>query len=184
MDPQTALCPNAPDPLRGYYCDTVATDLTTLSQRIGTLKAPAKPNSFTRADFATAQSSIGLEIQDVANIRGAIAAYQTLFGTATTTGAVDAAQIALTIQAQLFSAAATTNVKTSGAWGAMVDLAEADPELSSVAALLAGAWALQKRHCVGQLGRPRPTERRRGQPSDDRGRADAGLQHGVRRAQH
>ena len=141
--PQTALCPNAPDPLRGYYCDTVATDLTTLSQRIGTLKAPAKPNSFTRADFATAQSSIGLEIQDVANIRGAIAAYQTLFGTATTTGAVDAAQIALTIQAQLFSAAATTNVKTSGAWGAMVDLAEADPELSSVAALLAGAWALQ-----------------------------------------
>ena len=143
--PSTPLCPTAPDPIRGYYCDTDATHLTTLAGRINTLTFDATKagNRYTQDDWNTAQNSIYYEIGDVANIRSAIADYQVLFGTSSIAGTVNATAIGDAVKAQINQATTTTtNAQLDNVIGALTDMASVIPDVGPEMTFISGAFSL------------------------------------------
>jgi hypothetical protein len=143
--PSKPLCPTAPDAIRGYYCDTDATQLETLAGRIDTLTFDAgKAGSrYTQDDWNTVQRSIYYEIGDVANIRSAIADYQALFGTSSIAGAVNATAIGDAVKAQIKqTTTTTTSAQLDNVVGALTDMASVISDVGPEMTFISGAFAL------------------------------------------
>jgi hypothetical protein len=142
--PSTPVCP-APDPIRGEYCDTDATHLTTLEQRVQGLRfdATMAGGRYAEDDWNTVQDSIDGEIDDVADIRSDIQDYQGLFGTASITGAVNATAIGNAIKTQITE---TTNIPTraqlDNVLSALTDMASVIPGIGPAMTFISGAFSL------------------------------------------
>jgi hypothetical protein len=139
-------CPNAPDPIRGYYCDTNASDIDTLyeeEQKLTYDPADGAANGYTAADFATAQNSLEWEALDAKGVRSSIAQYQTLFGTLTTTGAVDATTIGDKVTDEITRATAVpAQVNMLNVMSAATDMASVIPGVGQAMTFMSGVFSL------------------------------------------
>jgi hypothetical protein len=147
--PTNKLCPTAPDAIRGYYCTTNATALTTLLTRVSGLKFDSDTAGarYTQDEWNNAQDSIGDEIADVSNIRSSIADYQALFGTANLDGAVDAGTIGDAIKSAITTnATITTNpadARLAAILSALTDMVSiVGDEFGGAMTFLSGAFSL------------------------------------------
>jgi hypothetical protein len=144
--PKTKLCPTAPDVIRGYYCDTDATQMETFLNRVSNqlkFNATTANNRYAESDWDNVQETIENEIGDVSNLRAEIADYQGLFGTASIDGAVNAPAIGNAVQQAINTATTTTtNAGTENALSALTDMASVIPEIGPEMTFISGAFGL------------------------------------------
>jgi hypothetical protein len=144
--PKTPLCPNAPDAIRGDYCNTNATQLQTLLSRVSSLSfdADTAGSRYTSADWTKAQNSIEWEIGDVSNIRSAIADYENLFGTVGTTGVVDASTIGDSVKSAINTAATVpSDANLAAILSGLTDMASVIPEVAAPMTFVSGLFGME-----------------------------------------
>jgi hypothetical protein len=139
-------CPNAPDPIRGYYCDTNANDLETLYDELSHMTydaADGQANDYTAADFATVQNTLMWETLDAKGIRSAMAQYETLFGSVNAAGVVQAQSIADTVKGQLnVDNQASNTSHILGVISSVTDIASSIPGIGPAFTFTSGVFSL------------------------------------------
>lgn len=140
------LCTDAPDVLRGYYCNSTATLLTVLLDEISDQLEfdadLAAKNGYTEKDFETVQRALEAEVGNAAKIRAALDNYQSIFGTSDITAAFDAAPIGTAIKKAVGDSTQTTRAETLNVIGAMTSMAGAFPEISAPLTFISGSFSL------------------------------------------
>ena len=140
------LCPDAPDVLRGYYCNSDATLLTVLLQEISDQLQfdadLAAKNGYTEKDFETVQQALEAEVGNATKIRAAIGNYQSIFGTSDVKAAFDAAQIGDAIKKAVTDSTQTASAETLNVISAMTGMAAAFPEISAPLTFISGSFTL------------------------------------------
>ena len=129
ISPQNPLCTGAIDTVRSALCNNDETDLTNIATDVRGLSFDATEGStgnYTTTDFTNVQSVIVTEFTNASTIRSTIAEdYQSIFGTLTTSGAVDAPQIAGWITSDIAKSADPTTTNYSAFLSALTDMLSA-----------------------------------------------------------
>ena len=140
----SAPCPAAPDKIRGYYCTTSSSNLDTLQEEEGRMTydaADGAANGYSATDFKTAQNSLMWEALDAKGVRAAISDYQSMFIGASTSGTVDAAQIAGQITLT-HTAGMSNSVSMLNVMSAVTGMASVIPDLGPAMTFTSGTLSL------------------------------------------
>jgi hypothetical protein len=143
--PASNLCSDAPDTIRGQYCNTDATQLSNFDARIDGLRfdPTVAGGRYQSSDWNTVVTSIDDEILDVSDIRAKIANYQALFGQTKIAGIVNAQTISDAIKASITkSTTVQTDADEENILGALTDMASVIPEIGPEMTFMSGAFSL------------------------------------------